>query len=101
LKELLTSKKFIVTVSGIIVAIAARKGLNLDPELVGMVVALIVAYLIGQGASDFGKAAAQIKADAPISPEQINVQNVVQAAEDTVKPEKSQWREVSVKEKSK
>lgn len=79
MKELLTSKKFIVTISAMIVAVAAKKGLNLDSELVGMLVALVVAYLVGQGAADFGKAAAQIKADAPV-PLPDKVQQTVNVA---------------------
>lgn len=85
MKELLTSKKFIVMVCGLILAIAAKYGLNLDPDMIYQIVFIIAAYLGGQGLADFGKAAAQIKSDAPIKPEQVNIQNVTTEQTETKK----------------
>ncbi len=61
--ELLSSKKVITAIAGVIATIAARKGLDLDIELC-VAVAGVFAMLIGaQGAADQGKEAAQIHAD--------------------------------------
>lgn len=65
MKELLTSKKFIAMIVGVLVAVGARYGLNLDPTLTYQIVALFMTYIAAQGLTDVGKAAAQIKADAP------------------------------------
>lgn len=61
LRELATSKKFIVFVVGLLVTFAAKYGLNLDPEMVQNIIYTIVAYLIGQGIADHGKEAAKIQ----------------------------------------
>lgn len=62
IKSLLSSKKFIAAIIGVIIAIAARYGLNLDPDLVREIVLLLVAYIAAQGISDFGKESARITA---------------------------------------
>ena len=53
--ELLTSKKALAAISGVIIAGAARCGLNLPEDAVNQVLAPIVAYIIGQGMADWGK----------------------------------------------
>lgn len=58
---ILTSKKAVAAIAGVIVGLAAKKGLALDNEAVALIVGPIIAYIIGQGASDFGKEAARIK----------------------------------------
>jgi len=63
-KEFLTSKKFITAVVGIIITAAAKHNLNLDEQQVYGVVAVIVAYILGQGWADSGKEAAKVKATA-------------------------------------
>ena len=68
IKQLVTSKKAIAMIAGVIVALAARYGLELDPVSVGTILSPIVAYIIGQGMADKGQAAAQITALAEISP---------------------------------
>jgi len=55
--EMIGSKKAIAMVAGVVVAIAAKRGLELDTEAVAAVVSPILAYILGQGAADFGKAA--------------------------------------------
>lgn len=59
-REFLTSKKFIVAIVGIILSVAARYNLNLDPDAVEKIVYVIVAYLIAQGWADSGKEAAKV-----------------------------------------
>lgn len=56
LKELLRSKKIVMTVVGLLLNLLAptlaQHGVVVDTETV---TALIAAYLLGQGAADFGK----------------------------------------------
>jgi len=56
---LLSSKKFQVTVAGIIIIITNRYGLDLDEDNITKIIGLIGAYVISQGAADFGKEAKQ------------------------------------------
>lgn len=67
IREFLTSKKFIVAIVGIVITLAGRYNLDLDPEAVEKIVYVIVAYLIGQGWADSGKEAAKIHATAELS----------------------------------
>lgn len=60
--EMLTSKKFIAMVAGFIVTVLAKWKINIHPETIYSVVALIVAYIVGQGWADSGKEAAKIEA---------------------------------------
>jgi len=55
LKEMLTSKKFIASLAGVIVAGAAKIGLDLDTEAVALIVSPIVSYILAQGWADTGK----------------------------------------------
>jgi hypothetical protein len=76
-KELLTSKKFLVgitsSVTALIVRLAPKLGLGefIDAETASQmaqtIVVLASAYLVGQGAADFGKSAANAPA-APTAP---------------------------------
>ena len=59
---LLTSKKFIVLISGLLVTLLAKFKLNIDATTVQEFVAMIIAYVIGQGIADSGKEAAKISA---------------------------------------
>lgn len=61
IRELLTSKKFVVFVAGLLITFAAKYGLNLDPDMVQNVIYMIVAYLVGQGIADHGKEAAKVQ----------------------------------------
>lgn len=62
LAELAASKKFNVTLIGVVLAIAAKFGLNLDPELTATIVAALIAvYVLAQGAADLKKEAAKIE----------------------------------------
>jgi len=62
IKALLGSKKFLVMLAGVIVAILAKVGVPIDPDLVNQVVGLAAAYIVGQGIADHGKEAAKVTA---------------------------------------
>ncbi len=53
--DLLTSKKFQMTVVGIVVIFVGHMIPEINKAALTEVVAVIVAYLIGQGLADFGK----------------------------------------------
>lgn len=61
LAEILTSKKALATVAGLIVAGAAKYGLGLEESTVIEILAAVAAYVIGQGIADNGKEAAKIE----------------------------------------
>lgn len=67
LKTMLLSKKFLAMVAGLIVSFAARYGLNLSEAEVAGIVALFVAYILGQGITDSGKSAAKVEAVANVA----------------------------------
>lgn len=58
---LLSSKKFLVMVAGLIVTAAAKYKLDLDPLMVEGILAALIAWLIAQGIADNGKEAATLK----------------------------------------
>lgn len=76
LKRLLTSGKVLTALVGLIVGFAAKRGIVLSPDDVNLVIALFGVLLVGQGAADFGKSAAQIQAVNPPPPTQEQVVNV-------------------------
>jgi len=53
--EAATSKKAIATIVGLIAVWLGKKGLALTPEQQQQIVALIMAYVLGQGVADHGK----------------------------------------------
>ena len=61
IKEMLTSKKFLASIAGVIVAAAARIGLELDANVVIELLIPIVGYVVSQGWADSGKEAAKIE----------------------------------------
>lgn len=61
IKEAATSKKFIVTVAGVIAAAAMKINLELSTEAVATILAPVVAYLFAQGWADSGKEAAKVE----------------------------------------
>jgi uncharacterized membrane protein (DUF441 family) len=67
IRGLLLSKKFIAAISGVVVALATKKGFHLDTDMVGVLLSPIVAYIVSQGIADKGKAAAVIEAAAQLS----------------------------------
>ncbi len=60
--EILKSKKFLAMIAGVVLAIASRAGLDLDPDMVDRVLALVGVYILGQGIADRGKEAAKVNA---------------------------------------
>lgn len=61
IREAATSKKFIVTVAGVIAAAAMKINLELSTEAVATIIAPLIAYIIGQGWADTGKEAAKVE----------------------------------------
>ena len=57
IRTMLTSKRFISGVAGLVVAAALKLGLELDTASVAAVITPIVAYIISQGMADWGKEA--------------------------------------------
>jgi uncharacterized membrane protein (DUF441 family) len=55
LKTLLSSKKFIAMLAGLVATLVAKIGWNVDTETVNQVIALVVSYVVGQGIADAGK----------------------------------------------
>lgn len=50
--ELLRSKRFIVVVAGTIAALAAKAGLDINTEALAVILAPVVAYILGQSHVD-------------------------------------------------
>lgn len=71
-RELLTSKKFVVFVSGLIVTLLAKYKFDVDPATVQNIIYMIVAYLIGQGVADAGKEAAKVSGTVEIATTQLS-----------------------------
>jgi hypothetical protein len=55
--ELLTSKKAIATLAGVLIVASNRIGLQLPEEAITQIIGAIAAYVVSQGLADFGKAA--------------------------------------------
>jgi hypothetical protein len=55
------SKKFVALVAGGIVTLLAKYKFEADPLVIQGLIAMIVAYLVGQGIADNGKEAAKVK----------------------------------------
>lgn len=62
--DLFSSKKFITALVGLVVALGAKYGLNLDPEIVASIIGLFATVVLGIGLADHGREAAKIKTDA-------------------------------------
>lgn len=63
LAELFTSKKFVATVAGGVVALCAKLGFAASNELVLGILGLVGTYVLGQGIADNGKSAAKVNAE--------------------------------------
>ena len=57
LAEVLTSKKAIATMAGVLIVATNRIGLQLPEEAVTQIVGAIAAYVVSHGLADFGTAA--------------------------------------------
>lgn len=74
LKTLLKSKKFLVSLSGVLFVLLNQvAGLNIPETTLAEVVGLMAAYVIGQGFADKGKEA--IKAEEVFVKEEARIQN--------------------------
>lgn len=62
IKQLVSSKKIQVLISGTVVTFLAKYKFQADPLIIQGLIAMVVAYLIGQGIADNGKEAAKIQA---------------------------------------
>lgn len=76
LKRLFSSAKFITMMAGLLVYVAAKRGIVLDPSDAQAILILFGSLLGAQGLTDIGARKAHIEAAAPKPPEQVNVQNV-------------------------
>jgi len=56
--ELLTSKKVLATIAGVLIVATNRIGLQLPEDAVTQIIGAIAAYVVSQGLADFGKNAA-------------------------------------------
>lgn len=61
LKQLLSSKKAVATLVAVLVWVGGRFGLDVSAEDLAPIVALIAAYVVGQGIADHGKEAAKVE----------------------------------------
>jgi len=57
LGEVLTSKKAIATIAGVLIVASNRIGLQLPEDAITQIIGAIAAYVVSQGLADFGKAA--------------------------------------------
>jgi len=55
--EILTSKKAIATMAGVLIVATNKIGLQLPEEAVTQIIGAIAAYVVSQGLADFGKTA--------------------------------------------
>ena len=62
--RLLSSMKFWTAVLGLLTAIGAKAGFNVDPEVYWAIVGVVTVLILGQGLTDHGKEAAKITAAA-------------------------------------
>lgn len=54
-------KKIIAAVTGVVIVVVGKTGLVLPPDATQEIVAVIIAYLIGQGFADAGKEAVRVQ----------------------------------------
>lgn len=64
IKDLFASKKFVVMLVGIVGYALSRFGLDVSAEKIEPVIAMLAAYLVGQGIADVGKSK-QVEAPKP------------------------------------
>lgn len=61
-RELFSSKKFLVMLAAALFAIANKAGLHVSEDLVNQIVGLAAAFVVGQGIADAGKEAKKLGA---------------------------------------
>jgi len=60
LADLWASKKWRTAALGLVVGLAGKLGLSMDAESLALILAPLVAYIVGQGIADQGKEAAAL-----------------------------------------
>lgn len=59
--DLFKSKKALTAIAGVIIAIAAKAGLDLSTDELMPILTPLMAYIVGQGIADHGKERAKIE----------------------------------------
>ena len=59
--DLLKSKKALTAIAGVIIAIAAKAGLDMSTDELMPILSPLMAYIVGQGIADHGKERAKIE----------------------------------------
>jgi len=71
-KQLLSSKKALACIVGLVAVVLSmllgKLGVSIPEDRIEEMVALLCAYVLGQGISDFGKGAKQVDAPKPPPP---------------------------------
>lgn len=60
IKGLLSSKKALAAIAGVVVALVGKLGIDLDTDALVILITPIVAFVVGQGIADNGKEAAKV-----------------------------------------
>ena len=60
IKGLLSSKKALAAIAGVVVTLVGKLGLDLDTDALVLLITPIVAFVVGQGIADNGKEAAKV-----------------------------------------
>ena len=60
IKGLLSSKKALAAIAGVVVTLVGKLGIDLDTDALGILITPIVAFVVGQGIADNGKEAAKV-----------------------------------------
>ena len=86
LYALITSRKFLAAIAGVIIPLLKKVGVELDLEALIMIESVIVAFIIGQGIADHGKEKARIETE----PKLILAKSVVEKSEEGTKDKKNE-----------
>jgi len=62
IKGILSSKKALAAIVGVVVSLVAKLGIDLPTEALLAILTPILAYILGQGVADIGKEAAKSEA---------------------------------------
>ena len=65
IKGLLSSKKALAAIAGVVVTLVGQLGIDLDTDALVVLITPIVAFVVGQGIADNGKEAAKVASGDP------------------------------------